>query len=147
MVLILIKCKDRSLARTVSGASASSALIGSLRDGTTYTFTVTATSLAGESFPSAHSNAVTPVAPPTAVAITTLKSGSGYFVASSDGTVAAFGPVPHSGSLNRKTLASPVVGIAADPATSGYWLVTESGTVYSFHAPSRGSLKAKSPRP
>ncbi len=132
-----------SLARTVSGASASSALIGSLRDGTTYTFTVTATSLAGESFPSAHSNAVTPVAPPTAVAITTLKSGSGYFVASSDGTVAAFGPVPHSGSLNGKHLASPVVGIAAAPATSGYWLVTERGKVYGFHAPSRGSLNGK----
>ncbi|MHB1885471.1 MAG: protease pro-enzyme activation domain-containing protein, partial [Acidimicrobiales bacterium] len=132
-----------SLARTVPGSAASSALIGSLRDGTTYTFTVTATSLAGESFPSAHSNAVTPAAPPAAVAITTLKSGSGYFVASSDGAVAAFGPAPKGYSLNGKTLASPVVGIAADPATSGYWLVTERGKVYSFQAPSRGSLNPK----
>jgi hypothetical protein len=40
---------------------------------------------------------------------------------------------PMRGSVTGK-LASPVVGIAADPSTSGYWVVTSSGKAYAFHA-------------
>ncbi len=32
------------------------------------------------------------------------------------------------------------VGIAADPATGGYWLVTSAGNVFDYHAPFFGSL-------
>ncbi len=43
------------------------------------------------------------------------------------------------GSVTGK-LASPVVGIAADPFTGGYWVVTAKGKVYAFNA---GSYKGK----
>ncbi|MST32734.1 DUF4232 domain-containing protein, partial [Acidimicrobiaceae bacterium USS-CC1] len=36
------------------------------------------------------------------------------------------------------------MGAAVDPATGGYWLVTEAGNVYNFHAPWYGSLAGRS---
>jgi hypothetical protein len=38
-----------------------------------------------------------------------------------------------------KTLAAPVVGMAADLATGDYWLVAAAGGVFSFDAPFEGS--------
>ena len=40
--------------------------------------------------------------------------------------------------LNR-----PIVGIAADPATDGYWLVASDGGIFSFGAPFLGSTGAE----
>ena len=36
-------------------------------------------------------------------------------------------------------LNKPVVGMAVDPATGGYWLVASDGGIFSFHAPFLGS--------
>ena len=36
-------------------------------------------------------------------------------------------------------LAKPIVGIAADPATGGYWLVASDGGIFRFGAPFCGS--------
>ena len=37
------------------------------------------------------------------------------------------------------SLAEPVVGMAVDPGTGGYWLVAADGGVFSFDAPFEGS--------
>jgi hypothetical protein len=37
-------------------------------------------------------------------------------------------------------LAAPIVGMAADPVTGGYWLVGADGGVFGFDAPFAGSL-------
>lgn len=37
------------------------------------------------------------------------------------------------------------VGLAADPATGGYWILKSNGGVDSFHAPWYGSLNGKLP--
>lgn len=37
------------------------------------------------------------------------------------------------------------VGLAADPVTGGYWILTSTGTVNGYHAPASGSLKGKIP--
>lgn len=59
--------------------------------------------------------------------------GSGYWLASKDGRVYAFGAAASFGSLDSAP-PSPVVGIAATPAGDGYWVVTASGSVYTFGA-------------
>jgi hypothetical protein len=41
--------------------------------------------------------------------------------------------------MGGKTLSAPVTGMAADPATGGYWLVASDGGVFSFDAPFEGS--------
>ena len=46
-----------------------------------------------------------------------------------------------------RTLRAPVraIGIAADPATGGYWILRSTGGVDSFHAPWHGSLAGRIP--
>jgi hypothetical protein len=41
-------------------------------------------------------------------------------------------------------LAQPIVGMAADPATGGYWFVAADGGVFSFNAPFYGSMGGQS---
>jgi lysophospholipase L1-like esterase len=53
-------------------------------------------------------------------------------------------PVPSGdavfyGSVGGTHLNEPVVGMAVDPATGGYWLVASDGGIFSFHAPFHGS--------
>ena len=70
--------------------------------------------------------------------IETLGStAGGYWLTTSAGNVYNFN-APWYGSEAGQKLASPVVGIAADPVTGGYWLVTSAGTVYNFNAPAYG---------
>jgi len=38
------------------------------------------------------------------------------------------------------TLGSPIVGMASDSATGGYWIATAAGNIYNIDAPFRGSL-------
>jgi len=40
-------------------------------------------------------------------------------------------------------LNKPVVGIAADPVTGGYWEVASDGGIFSFGAPFLGSMGGK----
>ncbi len=44
------------------------------------------------------------------------------------------------GSMGGTKLNQPVVGMAPDPATGGYWLVAADGGVFSFNAPFYGSM-------
>ena len=37
-------------------------------------------------------------------------------------------------------LTKPIVGMAADPTTGGYWMVSSDGGIFSFNAPFVGSL-------
>jgi hypothetical protein len=55
----------------------------------------------------------------------------------------AFGDAPFYGSLDSLGVhVDDVVGIVADPATGGYWLVGSDGTVWNLHAPDLDVLPA-----
>ncbi len=48
---------------------------------------------------------------------------------------------PRLGDVDEEQPASnPVVAIAADPQTGGYWLSMKDGSVRGFHAPDEGSI-------
>jgi len=58
--------------------------------------------------------------------------GHGYWIASADGNVSAFGTAQALGTLVGKSLVAPIVGIAASPDGHGYWLVAADGGVFAF---------------
>ena len=68
-----------------------------------------------------------------------LPDGSGYYEVDAAGDVAAFGAANCFGSLTGEALNKPIVGMAVDPATGGYWLTASDGGVFAFHAPFLGS--------
>ncbi|EQD44524.1 hypothetical protein B1B_13490, partial [mine drainage metagenome] len=47
---------------------------------------------------------------------------------------------PFHGSMGGKPLDQPVVGMAADAVTGGYWEVASDGGIFSFDAPFHGAL-------
>jgi len=53
--------------------------------------------------------------------------------------VFAFGDARFLGSTGSIAVQAPVVGMAVDPATGGYWLVTNDGQVFGFDTPVYGS--------
>ena len=69
----------------------------------------------------------------------------GYWLVGSDGGVFAFGDAGFYGSMAGKSLAAPVVGMAATPDAKGYWLVGSDGGVFAFgDAGFYGSMAGKS---
>ncbi len=77
-----------------------------------------------------------------------LDDGTGYYEVDSAGDVAAFGAATCFGDLTGKALNKPIVGMAVDRQTGGYWLVASDGGVFSFNAPfhgSTGSLRLNKP--
>jgi poly-gamma-glutamate capsule biosynthesis protein CapA/YwtB (metallophosphatase superfamily) len=69
-------------------------------------------------------------ATPDVVGLASTTTGDGYWVASADGAVAAYGdaaPLGRAGGLN-----APVVAIAASPLGSGYWLAASDGGIFTF---------------
>jgi hypothetical protein len=68
--------------------------------------------------------------PPETVGVAAAASG-GYWVATSDGGVWAFG-APFFGSMGSTPLNAPVVGIASTPDHGGYWLVAADGGIFAF---------------
>jgi hypothetical protein len=60
----------------------------------------------------------------------------------SDGGIFTFGTARFHGSTGGMHLNRPIVGMAADPATGGYWLVASDGGIFSFTAPFYGSSGA-----
>ena len=66
-------------------------------------------------------------------AIAANATGRGYWVARSNGAVAAFGDaLPLEGLAGAMTLNQPIVDIAATPSGNGYWLVASDGGIFSF---------------
>ncbi|HUP84240.1 MAG TPA: L,D-transpeptidase family protein [Acidimicrobiales bacterium] len=69
--------------------------------------------------------------------------------AAGDDTVLAFGDASFSGSTSGTALSQPIVGIAANRAGSGYWLVARDGGIFSYGAAafhgSTGDLKLNQP--
>ena len=68
-----------------------------------------------------------------------LADGTGYVETDRYGDVAVLGAATCYGSLTGVHLDAPVVGIATDRTTGGYWLVASDGGVFAFNAPFRGS--------
>jgi len=78
---------------------------------------------------------------PDIAGMAATKTGNGYWLASADGQVFAFGDAVHRGDLGAISVTAPVVDIAVTPDGNGYWLVTSEGIVYAFgSALWRGSL-------
>ena len=81
------------------------------------------------------SGTVTFVVLPTALNSRTIAitpDGKGYWVATGDGKVAAFGDATSYGSMAGDHLQESVVGITTTPDGKGYWLVASDGGVFAF---------------
>ena len=59
-------------------------------------------------------------------------SGTGYWLANSEGDVYPFGGAVSYGSMAGEHLNAPIVGIVAAPDGKGYWLVAKDGGVFAF---------------
>jgi hypothetical protein len=57
----------------------------------------------------------------------------------SDGGIFSFGSAPFYGSTGAIVLNRPIVGLAVDDSTGGYWLVASDGGIFSFDAPFFGA--------
>ncbi|HUI03492.1 MAG TPA: hypothetical protein VLZ77_08115, partial [Acidimicrobiales bacterium] len=66
------------------------------------------------------------------VGIAATPDGQGYWLASRDGGVFAFGDAGYDGSMGGRRLGAPIVGIAATPDGGGYWLVASDGGIFAF---------------
>ncbi len=66
------------------------------------------------------------------VAIAANDSGLGYWLARSNGVIAAFGDAFSLGDLGEVNLNQPIVGMGATPSGNGYWLVASDGGIFSF---------------
>jgi hypothetical protein len=110
-----------------------------LADGSVYSFG-NATSFGDLRGSAWHGGPVPPGAP--AVGIASSPDGKGYFITAADGSVYAFGDATYHGSRGGQRSNGAVVGMAVDPATGGYWLVTSKGAVYGEDAPNFGSASA-----
>ncbi len=72
-----------------------------------------------------------------------LDDGSGYYETDAKGDVAAFGGATCYGALTGTHLNQPIVGMAVDRNTGGYWLVASDGGIFAFNAPYLGSMGGK----
>jgi Fibronectin type III domain len=79
---------------------------------------------------------------PTIVGIAPAAKGLGYWVASSNGKVSAYGHAAELGSVKPGRLSAPIVAIASTAGGTGYLLVGRDGNVYPFgNARSFGSMR------
>ena len=134
----------------------------SVQSGATYTYSITAVDAVGALSPPGLSSPVTTPVPPSlpfsgppigpvvdncvshlpaglVVASAALPDGSGYYEVDTQGDVAAYGGAVCFGAMTGTPLTRPIVGMAIDPATGGYWLVATDGGIFSFNAPFFGS--------
>ena len=61
--------------------------------------------------------------------------GAGYWLVASDGGIFSFGDAQFYGSAGSSPPSTPVVGIAVDNTTGGYWIVDQAGQVFGYNAP------------
>jgi hypothetical protein len=85
-----------------------------------------------------HGGAVTSALTPRRAS--TSSTLQGYDLVASDGGLFSFGSAEFDGSMGGSLLNAPVVGIANDIGTGGYWEVASDGGVFSFNAPFYGSM-------
>jgi hypothetical protein len=145
---------------TTVGASTTSFTDTGVQPGTSYTYSVAAVDTGGRaSWPGAANLITTPgqvesspgsgqagctteLPSGAVVGAAALENGSGYYEVDKYGDVAAFGAAVCYGGMTGTPLNRPIVGMAVDPATGGYWLVASDGGVFSFNAPFEGSTGA-----
>ena len=122
-------------ATTITGSPpTTSTTITGLTNGTTYTFTVTATNAIGNGPASEHSNAVTPVTTPSAPTAATASAGNGSatisWTAPSNGgsPITSYTITPYTGST-----AQPATTITGSPPTTSTTITgLTNGTTYTF---------------
>jgi kumamolisin len=68
-----------------------------------------------------------------------------YRMVGSDGGIFDFGGAPFYGSTGGAKLNQPIVGMANDPKTGGYWFVARDGGIFAYHAPFEGSTGGAPP--
>jgi peptidoglycan/xylan/chitin deacetylase (PgdA/CDA1 family) len=73
--------------------------------------------------------------------------GFGARTRTSNGRVRHFATPGHGSDAAKLPPGVTAAGLAADPATGGYWILKSTGGVDSFHAPLHGSLAGKIPVP
>jgi hypothetical protein len=82
-----------------------------------------------------------PVTNSPKVGLASTPDGEGYWIASADGGVQAFGDAPFCGSMAGTALNQPIAHIVATPDGKGYWLVAADGGTFAFgDAPFYGSM-------
>ena len=119
--------------------SPSGAISGVPADAGTFEVSVTATDAHGEVSTVQLTMVVTPTGLNSRMMAVT-PDGKGYWIASTMGTVSAFGDASFFGSEGGQPLNQPIVGMAATPDGQGYWLVASDGGVFTFgDAPFFGS--------
>ena len=67
-----------------------------------------------------------------AVAMARSSDGRGYWLAGSNGGIAAFGDATFLGSAEGLPLNRPIVGMAPTPDGGGYWVVASDGGIFTF---------------
>ena len=68
---------------------------------------------------------------------------SGYWEVTADGSLFPFGIAQFFGLIGGMPLNKPIVGMAFDSATLGYYLVASDGGIFAFNAPFLGSMGGK----
>lgn len=71
-------------------------------------------------------------AAPADTAAPTCKTGSGYWMVSSDGGIFNFGDAKFFGSTGGTKLNRPIIAVIPTPTGKGYWLIADDGGVFSF---------------
>ncbi len=74
---------------------------------------------------------VEPMLPAIRAQVAARVNGTGYWIATNLGQVAAFGGAAAVSAASFK-LTRPIVGIAGQPSATGYWLFAGDGSVYAF---------------
>ena len=90
------------------------------------------TAIAGGLLLSGSTPTLARTVPAGTVARAAVPSGTGYWLANSEGDVYPFGGAVSYGSMAGNHLNAPIVGIVAAPDGKGYWLVAKDGGVFAF---------------